>query len=93
MPPSLLALVSMILEGTNIKHKAQTIATKPSLAISQLMVFNSMKHTRKVDSSGLTRHRYGQETPLPIYLSLKIHAVTRNRGLIDTLFNLGLCVS
>ncbi len=35
----------------------------------------------------------GRETLLPIYLSLKIHAVTRSRGLIDTLFNLGLCIS
>ena len=34
-----------------------------------------------------------QETPLPMYVSMKIHAVTRSRGLVDMLFNLGLCVS
>ena len=96
VPPSLLALVNMILEGANIKHQTQldhTTTTKPGLAISQLMVFNSVKHPRKVDSSSSTRHSYGRETPLPIYLSLKINAVTRSRGLIDTLFNLGLCIS
>ena len=93
VPPSLLALVSMILEGANIKHRAEKSTTKPGLAISQLMVFNCVKHARKVDSSGSTRHTYDRETPLPIYLSLKIHAVTRSRGLIDTLFNQGLCVS
>ncbi len=38
-------------------------------------------------------HRHSQETPLPLYLSLKIHVATRSRGLVDTLFNLGLCVS
>ena len=93
VPPSLLALVNRILEGANIKHRTQTTTTKPGLAISQLMVFNSVKHAQKVDSSGSTRHSYGREIPLPIYLSLKIHAVTRSRGLIDTLFNLGMCVS
>ena len=48
------------------------------------MVFNSVKHARKVI------HQARRETPLPIYLYLKIHAVTQSRGLIDTL---GLCVS
>ncbi len=46
VPPSLLALVNMILEGANIKHQIQlvhTTTTKPGLAISQLMVFNRVK--------------------------------------------------
>ena len=96
VPPSLLALVNMILDGANIKHQTKlvnTTTTKPALAISQLMVFNSVKHARNVDSSNSARHSRSRETPLPLYLSLKIHAVTRSRGLVDTLFNLGLCVS
>ena len=52
-----------------------------------------MKHARNVDSSSSARHSRSRETPLPLYLSLKIHAVTRSRGLVDTLFDLGLCVS
>ena len=96
VPPSLFALVNMILEGANIKHQTQlahTTTTKPALTISQLLVFNSVKHARNVDSSSSARHNRSRETPLPIYLSLQIHAVTRSRGLVDTLFNLGLCVS
>ena len=96
MPASLLALVNMILAGANIKHQTQmfhTTTTQPALAISQLMVFNSVKNARHVDSPSSARHCRSQETPLPLYLSLKIHAVTRSRGLIDILFNLGLCVS
>ncbi|KAI4799861.1 hypothetical protein KUCAC02_016400 [Chaenocephalus aceratus] len=96
VPPSLLALVNMILDGANIKHQTQlvhTATTKPALTISQLMVFNSVKHARNVDSPSSARHSRSQETPLPLYLSLKIHAVTRSRRLVDTLFNLGLCVS
>ena len=57
------------------------------------MVFNSVKRARNVDSPSSARHSRSQETPLPLYLSLKIHAVTRSRRLVDTLFNLGLCVS
>jgi len=96
VPPSLLALVNMILDGANIKHQNQVVSTnttKPALAISQLIVFNSTKHARNVDSSSSARHSRSRETPLPLYLSFKIHAVTRNKGLIDTLFSLGLCVS
>ena len=96
VPPSLLALVNMILDGANIKHQTQlvhTATTKPALTISQLMVFNSVKHARNVDSPSSARHSRSQETPLPLYLSLKIHAVTRSRRLVDTLFNLGLCAS
>uniref|UniRef100_UPI00358E6AEF uncharacterized protein n=1 Tax=Myxine glutinosa TaxID=7769 RepID=UPI00358E6AEF len=55
VPPSLLALVNMILDGANIKHQTQlvhTTTTKPALAISQLMVYNSVKHARNVDVHG-----------------------------------------
>ncbi|KAG0715643.1 hypothetical protein GWK47_011463 [Chionoecetes opilio] len=93
--PSLLALVNMILDGANIKHQtklANTGTTTAALTVSQLLVFNSVKHARSVESTSV-RHSRERETPLPLYLSLKIHAVTRSRGLIDTLFSLGMCVS
>ena len=64
VPPSLLALVNMILEGRNIKHQTQlahTTTTKPALAISQLLVFNSVKHARNVDSSSSARHNRSRE--------------------------------
>ena len=50
VPPSLLALVSMILDGANIKHQTElvkTTNTTATLAISQLLIFNSVKHARK----------------------------------------------
>ena len=34
-----------------------------------------------------------QETPLPLYLAMKVHAVMCKRTLIDTLFHWGICVS
>ena len=91
VPPSLLALVNMILQGASIRHQAQP-TTKAALTISQLMMFNSVKYARKVDPSSSVRHIRSRETPLPIYLSFKLHGVTRSRGLIDSLFELGLCI-
>ena len=38
-------------------------------------------------------HFHDQETPLPLYIAMKIHAVTYKRNLIDTLFNFGMCDS
>ena len=34
-----------------------------------------------------------RETPLPIYVGLKLYATVRSKTLIDRLFNLGICVS
>ena len=65
VPPSLLALVNMILVGANIKHQTQlahTTTTKPAVAISQLLVFNSVKHARNVDSSSSAHHNRSRET-------------------------------
>ena len=78
--------------GPNIKHQ-NSAGTTAALSISQLLMFNSVKHARAVDSSGTVCHSRDRETPLPLYVALKIHAVTRNRNLTDTLFNLGLCIS
>ncbi|KAG0717680.1 hypothetical protein GWK47_053918 [Chionoecetes opilio] len=71
---------------------ANTSTTTAALTVSQLLVFNSVKHARSVESTSV-RHSRERESPLPLYLSLKIHAVTRSRGLIDTLFSLWMCVS
>ena len=72
---------------------AHSTTSKAALTISQLLVFNSVKHVQTSGPSKSVRHNRSQETPLPIYVSMKIYAVTQSRGLVDTLFNLGLCVS
>ena len=96
VPKSLLALLNMILKGPNIEHQTQlatgiTGSTTAALSISQLVRFNCVKRVRAATHSGSTHHT--QETPLPLYIAMKIHAVTRSRSLIDTLFNLGMSVS
>ena len=47
----------------------------------------------QADTSSSVRHSTAQETPLPIYIGLMLHAQTRKRKLVDRLFNLGLSIS
>ena len=93
--PNLLALVNMILHGLSITAQRQQVATPAALTISQLLISHSVRHRRLVTDSTATDFRrcQAQETPLPLYVSLLLHATTRKRSLIDRLFHLGLCVS
>ena len=96
IPTSLLALVNMIQEWPNIRHQAQlgtSSNTSAALSISQLLMFNSVKHTRSAKSTSTAQHGRDRESPLPIDIDLKIHGLTRKRILVDTLFSLGMCIS
>ena len=46
-----------------------------------------------MDPSSTVSHSSEHETLVPVYVALKIHAVTRSRNLIDALFNQGMCIS
>ena len=85
---SLLALVNIILEGLNIKHHC-TNNMKAATAISQLLIFNKVKHTRDADAATTVHHARQSEIPLPLYMyiAMKIHAVTCNRNSINNLFH------
>ena len=94
VPPLLLALVSMILEGPSIKD--QMADTNPAaITAAQILKFNSVKHkrTRGTTSSTCVRHSVAQETPLPTYIGMMLHAHTRKKELVDRLSHLGLSIS
>ena len=96
VPSSLLALVNLLQDGLNIKHQTQLASNASptaALSVSQLVVFNSVKQSRNSKSSINVRHDRDHKTSLPLYLGLKVHAVTRSKTLVDTLFHLGLCIS
>ena len=86
----------MIQEGPDIVHQTQ-LGTSPSTSsahsISQLLMFNSVKHTRSANATSSTHHSRDRESPLPIYIALKMHGLTRKRTLVDTFFILEMCVS
>ena len=54
-----------------------------------ILITNSLSLYRAIDRN----HIRSRECPLPIYTALKIHGVTRDRSLIGTFYNLGMCVS
>jgi hypothetical protein len=68
VPQSLLALISMILEGPSIDMQSMRQNVPASLAISQLVVFNSVKNKRDNTVGTEVHHSKKQETPLPLYI-------------------------
>lgn len=101
VPQSLLALLAMIMYGpiTNTAPKSGA-----SVSIAQLVVYNSSKinrsQSRSVNVETLTqschlqtvKHNRSYETPLPVYIGLMLHSMTRKRNIIDKMFHLGLCI-
>ena len=85
----------MTVEGTNIACADQSSGrsgrSNIAHAISQLIVFNSPRFSS--GSSNTVRHSEGKETPLPNYVGLVIHTMTRKRDIIDKLHRLGLSIS
>ncbi|XP_068222140.1 uncharacterized protein [Palaemon carinicauda] len=86
VPPLLLALVSMILEGPSIKDHTED--TNPAaITTAQILKFNRVKHkrTRGTRSSTCVKHSVAQETPLPTYIGMMLHAHTCKKQLVDRL--------
>ena len=83
----------MIPGGTSIKNQTENSGNLKSTvsSITQLLVFNSIKCSRK--SRVAMRHSPDRETKLPLYLGLLLYSRTRKRDLIDILFENGLSVS
>ena len=92
VPFLLKAFVSMVLNGPGAveESKSRLPQAQAVLTISQLLAFNSKKSSKITQ---LTRHRTERETPLSVYLSLKVHSETRKKGLVDVLHKLGLGIS
>eukprot|EP00112_Aurelia_sp_Birch-Aquarium-sp1_P002123 Seg1231.2 transcript_id=Seg1231.2/GoldUCD/mRNA.D3Y31 product="hypothetical protein" protein_id=Seg1231.2/GoldUCD/D3Y31 len=84
----------MILVGPNIEsQKASDSLERAALSIAQLMKYNSRGKGNQASCSARPYHSKERETPLPVYLGMKVHLKTRKRELVDTLFHLGLSVS
>ena len=62
------------------------------LTISQTIIFNTKSRVYKPNTSK-TRHALSCEQPLPLYLGLSLHSLTRSKSLIAKLYQMGLCVS
>ena len=94
VPSLLVTLVSMALEGSSIEDQMAD-TTPAALAISQMLKFNCIKHNRAHPTTGLVtaRDNAAQETLVPTYVGVILHAHTRNRELVDRLSHLGMSIS
>ena len=52
-----------------------------------------MKKRYSTDPTSVPRHVKERETPLAIYLAIKVHSSTRSKQLVNTLHSYGLCIS
>ena len=94
VPSSLVSLVNMILEGPSIKDQAYQPSNPAALSLAQLLKFNAVKHARKQkEASTDFRHGLEQETPLAIYVGMKVHAETRKREMVEKLSQLGISIT
>ena len=94
MPPLLHALVSMVLEVPSIKDQ-MVDTTADAHANAQMLMFNFIKDNRAHPTTGLVTARPSavQDTPVPTYVGMMLHAHTRKRQLVDRLSHLGMSIS
>ena len=89
VPMEILSLVSTIIDGVNVENE---VFSQPALTISQLIHYNfRVNKDKKV--GGIRRHLIGKETPLSIYIALKLSLLTGSKNLIDCFHQLGICIS
>ena len=91
IPTSLRSLVSMIINGLNLKDQNHC-ESQACLTVCQSIIFNINKRPSE-SSSSKPRHVAPREPPLPLYIGFNIHSLTRSRTLITRLYQLGLSVS
>ena len=87
VPATLKSLISMIMNGLNVKDQ-QNKESQACLTVCRTVLYNAKKR-----SSSSLRHSSLRKPPLPIYLSLNVHSLTRYKKLITELYQLGLSLS
>ncbi|XP_064120845.1 uncharacterized protein LOC135225465 [Macrobrachium nipponense] len=91
VPKYLLELARMIENGPDIQSQLEYDVLRSDAVIAQLLMYNY--HTKVSKKAEQQRHSVECETPICIYIGLLIYARTREKQLIDTLFQHGLCIS
>ena len=79
LPSSLKTLISLILNGSNLKNQEKQ-ESQACLTIGQAIVFNAKKRST-ADPEAKPRHSLAREPPLPVYIGLNIHGLTRSKHL------------
>lgn len=90
VPASLIAIVSMILNGTKLDEQDGK-EPQACRTIAQVMMFNTKKKAKAKTEH--PRHSLEREPPSPLYIGLAVHKITRSEKLVQLFHKLGLSVS
>jgi len=91
LPSSLKSLVSLILNGSKLKDQDRH-ETQACLTAAQVLLYNVKKRSPPRNNMK-TKHTLQQEPPMPVYIGLNIHQMTRTKKLIDQLYQMGVSIS
>ena len=96
VPAALLTFQHMLLDGPGIMKENSETKSLPSqtaaLTIAQLTMYNAVKH-RSGNPSAVPCHIRDRESPLVIYIAIKLCTNMRKSCIVDAMHNLGLCIS
>lgn len=92
LPTMLKLFVSMLLHGQNVKSQQSELEEQASLTISQLIYFRT-KCKSSVACTSKAWQSKEREPPLPLYIGLKLHTLTRSKDLVNNFSKLGVSVS
>ena len=88
----LFQIVSMIHRGCSVNDTSPA-REQAALTIAQLIEFNTTFRSQNKSSSISNYHLTSREPPLPIYQGTLILSKTRNKTLIDKLYDVGISIS
>lgn len=89
MTPNTKLLLSMILYGPNMSGSVND--SQACLTLAQIIVHNCKQ---KADPKTVhSRHSLDREPPLPLYIGMNIHTLTRSRTVVDQMAKLGISSS
>ena len=93
IPFSLVSLYSLLIDGAD---PTPTNVSQAALSVSQLIMFSYKKQSKIIQTSEISlanrRHLEKRETPLQLYVGLKLMAI-KAKTIIQKLFLLGICIS
>ena len=91
VPVQLLTLISLLLDEFSVDNKGYS---QPTLTCAQLIMSNFRKNSRhNREESTHKRNVKVRETPIKLFATLKLYAMVKSKGLIDTFFKMGICLS
>ena len=91
LPSSLRSLISIILNGLNIRDQEQS-ENQACLTVCETIILNAKKRSYET-KTGQTRHSAFCEPPLPLCAGLSILSSTRSKTLIEKMYRMGISVS